>query len=163
MSTEKNSFYVANFERSQIINNTIIHETQIDCKVGLTIRQIHLKKLQNILTKSLCKTLYNLITSTKCPKNGVHGIHFYVQSGVHCTLLSILYLHLHDRAEKRTEADLTKMYILKNVTLFSYFLARPQFRHLQKCFPLLLLQKAFLIPNKCIKQVCLAEPKNCTN
>ena len=45
VSAEKNSFYVANFERSQIINNTIIHETQIDCKVGFTIRQIHLKKL----------------------------------------------------------------------------------------------------------------------
>ena len=39
-------------------------------------------KYKNIHTHLLCKTMHHLITSTKCPKNGVCGIRFYLQSGL---------------------------------------------------------------------------------
>ena len=53
---------------------------------GLHVRQIVLKNViyllvWNIYTYYLYKTTHHLITSTKGPKNGIHGIRFYVQSG----------------------------------------------------------------------------------
>ena len=63
------------------IPNVLICGTRIDRKTDSPKKIIHLK-IQNIHTYPLCKTTHHLIISTEHPKNGIHGIRFYIQSRV---------------------------------------------------------------------------------